>query len=155
MGVFDKIIPFVIAEEGGYVNNPKDPGGETKYGISKRSYPHLNIKDLTLPDAVAIYKKDYWENLWERYGFPLAACMLDTAVNMGKSRAYQFLANCDKDFVRYIQLRKERYRELIRKNPDLAIFEKGWMNRLTRLRQYIDANNTGNFIYNGNRKDIT
>jgi lysozyme family protein len=60
MAVFEEAIGGVIADEGGYVNDPKDPGGETKYGISKRSYPNLDIKNLTLQQAKDIYKQDFW-----------------------------------------------------------------------------------------------
>lgn len=52
-----------IDHEGGCVNHPEDPGGETKFGITKRSYPHLNIRDLTLDDARAIYRRDFWDRL--------------------------------------------------------------------------------------------
>jgi lysozyme family protein len=47
--------------EGGYVNDPNDPGGETKYGISKRAYPEEDIKNLTLDRAAVLYRRDYWE----------------------------------------------------------------------------------------------
>jgi lysozyme family protein len=47
--------------EGGYVNNPKDPGGETKFGVSKRSYPHEDIANLTLERARALFKRDFWD----------------------------------------------------------------------------------------------
>lgn len=60
MTVFDTAFARVIGSEGGYVNNPSDPGGETKWGISKRSYPDLNIADLTQADAKAIYLRDFW-----------------------------------------------------------------------------------------------
>ena len=53
-------IENVIKHEGGYVNDPSDPGGETKYGISKKAYPKVDIKNLTLDDAIEIYKDDYW-----------------------------------------------------------------------------------------------
>lgn len=46
--------------EGGYSNHPNDKGGETKYGISKRQYPKLDIKNLTFPQAMDIYRRDYW-----------------------------------------------------------------------------------------------
>lgn len=49
-----------VSHEGGYVNNPADPGGETKYGISKRSYPGEDIKNLTLDRAKQIYARDFW-----------------------------------------------------------------------------------------------
>ena len=48
----------IIGVEGGYVNNPNDKGGETKYGISKRAYPNLDIKNLTLKKAEEIYYND-------------------------------------------------------------------------------------------------
>ncbi|MBF0589029.1 MAG: glycoside hydrolase family 108 protein [Magnetococcales bacterium] len=53
---FDRL----IGHEGGYVNDPDDPGGETKFGISKRSYPHVDIKNLTREDAAWIYRRDFW-----------------------------------------------------------------------------------------------
>lgn len=49
-----------VRHEGGYVNNPHDPGGETKYGISRRTYPGEDITNLTLDRAREIYKRDYW-----------------------------------------------------------------------------------------------
>lgn len=54
-------LPRLLEDEGGYVNNPADPGGETKFGISKRSYPNLDIKSLTRDQAIAIYFADYWQ----------------------------------------------------------------------------------------------
>jgi lysozyme family protein len=42
------------------VNNPNDPGGLTKYGISKRSYPSEDIANLTLDRAKQIYQRDFW-----------------------------------------------------------------------------------------------
>jgi len=58
--LFTSFVTHLIKIEGGYVNNPKDAGKETKYGISKRQYPHLNIASLTKEDAIAIYHRDYW-----------------------------------------------------------------------------------------------
>lgn len=55
-----KRIMKTVGQEGGYVNRPNDRGGETKYGISKRSYPNLNIKGLTIQDAVEIYYRDFY-----------------------------------------------------------------------------------------------
>lgn len=60
MSAFDRIIPIIIEEEGGYVNHPKDPGGETKYGISKRRFPNEDIKNLTKERAKELYYKHYW-----------------------------------------------------------------------------------------------
>ena len=56
---FDRLMPI----EGGYVNDPADPGGETKFGISKRSYPDVDIKALTRDQAKAIYLRDFWNRI--------------------------------------------------------------------------------------------
>lgn len=57
---FDQAFELLIGHEAGYVNDPHDAGGETKYGISKRSYPAEDIKNLTLERAKAIYARDFW-----------------------------------------------------------------------------------------------
>ena len=58
---FKDIINNVLQSEGGYVYDKDDPGGETKYGISKRAYPDFDIKNLTKDDAKAIYLRDFWQ----------------------------------------------------------------------------------------------
>ena len=60
---FLRAVKEVLKIEGGYVNNPNDRGGETKYGISKRAYPNVDIKNLTLDKAKQIYYNDYWYNI--------------------------------------------------------------------------------------------
>ena len=89
---FTESLPFVLRWEGGYVNHPKDPGGETKFGITKRSYPHLNIRDLTLDDARAIYRRDFWDRL-QCDALPVAARfqVFDAAVNSGPGNAARWL----------------------------------------------------------------
>lgn len=92
MGTFDVMIERILAHEGGYVNNPKDPGGETKWGISKRSYPNLNIKALTREDAKAIYKRDFWDVIeGDKFSDGVAFQFLDSAVNSGVSQSIRFL----------------------------------------------------------------
>ena len=58
---FGQIVQEVLRHEGGYVNDPLDSGGETKYGISKRAHSDVDIKNLTVEDACAIYREDYWK----------------------------------------------------------------------------------------------
>ena len=55
---FEEAMTFVLHYEGGYVNNPHDPGGETNYGISKRQYPDLDIQAITPSQALGIYRRD-------------------------------------------------------------------------------------------------
>ena len=89
---FDAAFKALIDHEGGYVNHPKDPGGETQFGITKRSYPHLNIRDLTLDDARAIYRRDLWDRL-QCDALLLAARfqVFDAAVNSGPGNAARWL----------------------------------------------------------------
>lgn len=61
MADFGAAIEVVLANEGGYSNDPNDPGGETNWGISKRSYPTVDIKNLTRDEAIAIYQRDFWK----------------------------------------------------------------------------------------------
>jgi len=79
----------VIGYEGGYTNDSSDRGGETKYGISKRSYPNRDIANLTLEDAKAIYYVDFWHQLRldEVTDYQIAFEIFDTAVNCGVTTA--------------------------------------------------------------------
>lgn len=89
---FKKAVSHVLSIEKGYVNDENDPGGETKYGISKRSYPHLDIKSLTLSEAEDIYLKDYWEKCnCDKLPWPIAMVVFDTAVNQGVVSAAKML----------------------------------------------------------------
>jgi lysozyme family protein len=89
---FDEAFKLVVNHEGGYVNHPHDPGGETMYGISKRSHPMEDIKNLTLERAKQIYLRDYWQAAGCDYVPPKARFSLfDTAVNSGVKRAIVFL----------------------------------------------------------------
>ncbi len=89
MTPFEQAFQITLGHEGNYVNDPDDPGGETKYGVSKRSYPDVDIASLTIEQAKAIYKKDYWEkqscHLMEDWP-DVAIEIFDTSVNMGVGR---------------------------------------------------------------------
>ena len=89
---FDAAFERLIGHEGGYVNDARDPGGETKYGISKRAYPGVDIKGLTLDQAKRIYYRDYWIRAGcERVPEPMRFDLFDTAVNSGIGRAVRLL----------------------------------------------------------------
>jgi len=90
---FEKAFIELIGIEGGYVNDPTDRGGETKYGISKRSYPNLDIRNLSLQDAKEIYYRDFWQvnGLDNILKYEVAAELFDTGVNMGVGIASRFL----------------------------------------------------------------
>lgn len=60
---FDTAFARLIGNEGGISENPKDPGGLTNWGISQRSYPTVDIRNLTMESAKAIYLRDFWSPL--------------------------------------------------------------------------------------------
>lgn len=105
---FDDAFKELINVEGGWSDDPKDPGnwtsgvigkGElvgTKYGIAANTYGHMNIKQLSLDDAKGIYKRDYWD-VWRFDGLssPLPDSLqyelFDASVNAGRGNASRFL----------------------------------------------------------------
>jgi len=104
MSVYDNAFSVVIGEEGGFTANPADPGNwtggrcgvgqcaGTKYGISAASYPTVNIAALTLDDAKAIYRRDYWDHVHgDELPPAIALLVFDAAVNSGAARAVRWL----------------------------------------------------------------
>jgi lysozyme family protein len=122
---FDRAFSLTVGEEAGYVNDPTDPGGETKYGISKRAYPNEDIKDLTLDRAKELYYRDYWEPLWAgSLPWTVAYPLFDCAVNQGLEYAKTLLA--DHDPVEILSQRALRYS----KNIHFDKYGHGWLRRL-------------------------
>ena len=91
-GNFEKCLEITLVHEGGYVNDKRDPGGETNMGISKRSYPKEDIRGMTRERASAIYRRDFWKPVQGDDlpdGLDLVA--FDAAVNSGPSRGAKWL----------------------------------------------------------------
>lgn len=104
MNNFNKAFDRVIGHEGGFTDDPRDRGswtsgicgvGEckgTKYGLAAMTYPTLDIRNLTLDQARAIYKRDWWDKLgMDKYPPALAYQMFDASSNHGSGRAIQFV----------------------------------------------------------------
>lgn len=93
---FDKAIDFVFRNEGYYSNHPFDRGGKTKYGISQKSYPNINIEKLTKDEAKQIYYNDFWKkyNVHMIKNERLAIRLFDTMVLTGSRRATLILEEC-------------------------------------------------------------
>ena len=92
MKSFDDFFNYLLFVEGGYVNNPNDPGGETKYGISKRSYPDVDIKNLTKEEAKEIYIKDYWNKYkCNELPYPVNFVYVDAIINSGPKTSGKLL----------------------------------------------------------------
>lgn len=129
MSFFDAAFSVIVGEEGGYVNDPQDPGGETRWGISKRAYPNLDIKSLTLDEAKAIYRRDYWDAMGcDALSWEMALISFDCAVNQGVgiSREIRSLTSNAIDFQAERALRYAKLTTFQR-------FGRGWMRRLFRV----------------------
>ena len=93
---YDKCLETILHHEGGYVNHPKDPGGETNLGVTKRVYQEhggtKDMKDLLVEDVAPIYKKGYWDKMkGDDLPGGLDLCVFDFGVNAGPGRAAKFL----------------------------------------------------------------
>ena len=153
MADFKKAILIIIKHEGGYVNDPKDPGGETKFGISKRAFPSIDIKNLTLDKACELYKVNYWNPIQGDLvkSQDIATNLFDFVVNAGiyaGVKTIQKVLNVisdgklgpgtlaainDRDEkilnVEFTKARFEYYKSIVIKNPDLNKFLVGWKKR--------------------------
>lgn len=84
MATFEQAIEVVLKKEGGYVCDPDDAGGETNFGISKRSYPDVDIKSLTREQAIELYRRDFWNSAYEKIDAqPLATKIFELTVHCG------------------------------------------------------------------------
>lgn len=149
---FKKAVVIILKHEGGYVNHPSDPGGETNFGISKRAYPHLEISKLTEIDARQIYRRDYWDAVKaDLLPSNLRLMVFDAAVNHGPGLAIRILqrlvkvgvdgvigpatleglnhVNIETLPVRYAKARLDIYMQ----NKNFNKFGTGWLRRLLSI----------------------
>jgi lysozyme family protein len=132
---FQKSLDFVLRWEGEYSFDPADPGGETHWGISKRAYPAMDIKNLTRTQAQEIYFHDYWLRAGcDDLPWPMDIIVFDTAVNMGIPRA-KTLFQDSIDWKEYLFMRIGAYTLIVQ--PRTLKFLKGWINRVLDLRKTI------------------
>ena len=101
---FDQAFEKLLGHEGGYTDNPKDPGNwtggkvsvgqlkGTKFGIAANTYPDLDIKNLTVEQAKAIYRRDFWDRVRADELPPrIRYAMFDATVNSGPGQAVRWL----------------------------------------------------------------
>lgn len=158
---FNGAVTFALSNEGGYVSDPLDSGGETNFGISKKSYPSENIKEMTREKATEIYRKDFWDK--PRLGkLPdrLATKVFDSCVNTGNVRCILLLQQqlgvsttgvindatvkavdaLDEEVVikGYIKVLKDYYKEVAKVGKNKR-FLKGWLARAERMPEVVEA----------------
>jgi len=152
---FKECLDLVLKSEGGWVNNSKDPGGETNLGVTKRvweeyvGHPVESLKKLTKEDVAPLYELKYWRPCYgEVLPRGLDFVMFSMAVNAGPGRAvklFQSVIGCVPDGVigprtrglisdsnsatlisKFSEARREYYRTL----KTFPIFGKGWLSRV-------------------------
>ena len=97
---FAKCLEYVLVHEGGFVDHPKDPGGATNLGVTKKTWENWVghpvdvevIKNLTVADVTPLYKQKYWDKVCgDDLPDGIDYCVFDTAINSGPGRAAKFL----------------------------------------------------------------
>lgn len=153
---FERAMDFLWKWEGGYSNDPADPGGATNFGITLATAKangmdidgdgDVDVDDIRLmtPErAMPVYKHKYWDEV-NGNGLPwdVAIAAFDAAVNVGPGRVNQWLikAMVDKNPVRSLnEQRRSFYNLIIQKNPALKKFKNGWYNRVNDLDKYLSV----------------
>lgn len=169
VGGFWKITPDVEAglidtpfrrKAVGYVNDPLDRGGETKFGIAANANPDLNIKSITWADAKAVYYDRYWvTGICERLPPRLAVLHFDGCINHGISRAKKFLqkaVGAEADGIigqqtlsaiseqepvwicnKVCDLREQFYQDITEAKPEQSRYLDGWLRRVKEMRSFV------------------
>ena len=153
MNPFERAVEFVLDHEGGLSEDPKDPGGLTKFGISQRAYPNLDIRNLTREAAIELYRSDYWNRCkCGELPSPFAVILFDSAVNQGPGAAIRMLqkslsikvdgvmgpetigaahrANIHNTVCEFVARRAFDYAQ----NPNVVTFGMGWYRRLAQCQ---------------------
>lgn len=154
-GNFEKCLELILKSEGGWVNHPSDPGGETNLGVTKRvweeyvGHPVESLKKLTKEDVAPLYEQKYWRPCYgEVLPRGLDFVVFSMGINAGTGRSIKLLQQsigCVPDGVigpktrglisdsnsatliaKFSEARREYYRSL----KNFPIFGKGWLNRV-------------------------
>jgi lysozyme family protein len=157
MLTFDQAFDRLFTSEGGYSNDPRDPGGETNWGISKRAYPTVEIRTLTREEAKAIYLRDFWARIGaDSLPSSVVYQVFDFAVNSGIETAVRYLQRAigaadDGHWgpvssaiaasltapAMILMLNAERL-ELMTKLSNWPTASRGWARRIARNLQYAE-----------------
>ena len=139
---FDKAFRFVIRQEGGYLSEQQakeqgDRGGATKFGISQKFNPDVDVHNLTLSQAKEIYYRKYWLDTGCINLEPaLAFCHFDASINCGPSTAQGFLLHSrGEGYKAYCKLRKDYYQKIGLSNPQ---FLDSWLRRLGEVEAFAE-----------------
>jgi lysozyme family protein len=133
---FDKALDFVLKWEGADGQVTVDTGGTTKYGISSRAYPTLDIPNLTLEQAKLIYRQDYWDEAQcNSVSWPWDIILLDTSVNVGVTQCMNWFNNSEN--WQDLLLRRVLHYVTLARKPKYQPYLRGWLNRTMNLFEVI------------------
>lgn len=144
---YPQMVKFVLAREGGYVNDPTDKGGETNKGITHATYdsyrrskglPKQSVKYMTDEEMHEIYYNNYYKASGaDKIENPrLAMYVFDTAVNMGVSVAKDLYKKSNDDLDKFEQLRRNKYEAYVKSDPTQKKYIQGWNNRVTHVKDF-------------------
>ena len=152
----------VLKSEGGYVNNPKDPGGETNMGVTKAAWStwlKRPIKDgemakLTVADIIPFYKALYWDKSYcNQLPTGIDYMVFDASVNMGVGQSIRLLQRSlgcvadgaigpntmkainDADVKTLIDKYSAQKEMFYKSLGTFATFGRGWMNRVAQVKK--------------------
>lgn len=138
----DKIIGWVIDVLEGGDKLIIDTGGVTKYGISKKANPDVDVRNLTKAKAIELYKERYWfRNNCQNYKYPLNLIVFDTAVNCGRLKAIFIKDMIDKKY-RWQDLlfwRLQHYSNLMAGKSRYDPYAEGWLNRILKIYRKVKS----------------
>lgn len=131
---FDQAVEFVLEREGVLSNHKNDRGGLTKYGISQKANPDVDVANLSREDAIGIYKDRYWDSIGaDNMDMATALIAFDTSVNSGPGAARKMLAQTGGNVENMLDWRKDNYERIVSNDSSQGVFLNGWMNRLDHL----------------------
>lgn len=155
--IFNKAFDLLMVNEGGYVDDPNDKGGQTKFGICKASYPSEDIKNLTIERAKEIYRRDFWlKAKCDRLPDALSVAVFDFAVNSGIKRAVKNLQSVlgvdvdgiignqtigaanSKPLLPIIQAYHDKRLNYLMSLKSWEIYDKGWGKRVVRVQKFCE-----------------
>lgn len=131
---FEDFIGGLLQREGGYANNLGGTGEEVNMGITKASYPHLNIRGMTEQQATSIYKRDFWDRLpMEGLSQRAADIAADASVHSGVGFGRELIAGSGGDPDKMLQMRRDKYNRIMENDPSKRQFRRNWMGRVDKF----------------------
>ncbi len=163
--VKEKTIKRTLEIEGGFKKEATDrgdytPSGDfkgTKYGISARAYPDLDIENITQAEAIDIYTRDYWDKvILPCYPIEIQPMLFDMSINHGVKRANELLQrsiNVEADGIvgpvtlkeiyksNLLDLCNERnlfFAEIVAARASQSVYIKGWVSRTKKMAKFTE-----------------